>query len=185
MTQRRPSSPPTARPSDEATEVQLQLARAQGEAFGRAVRHMTQEEAHGDEQAAGDYLVGYAVEEAEGMYHLQDDELVWQNPQDANAHVEIIVRDAADGRFIPGLSVYVTLIDQSGRELGPHRQELRWHPWLYHYGRNWRLLGDGIYTLRVRINPATFMRHDKTNGRRFAQPVEVEFKNVTIITGQK
>lgn len=185
MTQRTQSHTPTARPSDEATEEQLRLAREQGETFGRAVRHMTEKEAHGAEQQAGDYLVGYAVEDAEGMYHLEGGDLVWHNPQDENAHIEIVVRDAADGRFIPGLRVHVTVVDQGGHELGTHQQELLWHPWLYHYGRNWRLPGDGAYTLRVRIDPATFMRHDRTNGRRFSQPVAVEFTDVTIKTGQK
>jgi hypothetical protein len=185
MTKHTPSRAPTARLSDEANEEQLRLAREQGETFGRAVRHMTQEEAHGAEQQAGDYLVGYAVEDAEGMYHLEHGELVWHNPQDENVHIEIVVRDAADGRFIPGLGVHVTVVDQGGHELGTHQQELLWHPWLYHYGRNWRLPGDGTYTLRVRIDPAPFMRHDKTNGRRFGKLVEVEFRDVAITTGQK
>jgi hypothetical protein len=45
--------------------------------------------------------------------------------------------------------------------------------------------GDGSYALRVRIEPADFMRHDKINGKRLAEPVEVEFRDVTIQTGQK
>ena len=98
------SNPPMV-PSDEATEEQLKLARQQGEAFARAVEHMTQQEAHGAEIRAGDYLIGYAVEHAEGMYMLEAGELVWHNPTDENVHVEVVVRDGADGRFIPGLTV--------------------------------------------------------------------------------
>jgi hypothetical protein len=42
----------------------------------------------------------------------------------------------------------------------------------------------------VRIEPPAFMRHDRTNGRRFAAPVEVEFPDVPfpdvpIEAGQK
>ncbi len=45
------------------------MAREQGEAFGRTLAYMTGEVADdGAEQHAGDYLVGFAVEEAEGMY---------------------------------------------------------------------------------------------------------------------
>ncbi len=41
--------------------------------------------------------------------------------------------------------------------------------------------GDDAYTLRVRIEPPDFMRHDKINGKRFAAPVEVEFRQVRAI----
>ena len=173
------------RPSDETNEEQIALAKAQGAAFQRAVETMTKQEAHGAEQHAGDYLVGYAVEHAEGMYQMRQGQLEWQDPQDENAHVEVVVRDAADGRFIPGLTVYATLLDRAGKEIGTHQQPFLWHPWLYHYGRNWRVPGDGTYTLRVRVEPPDFMRHDKINGKRFAEPVDVEFRDVTIQTGQK
>lgn len=176
---------PPMKPSDEANEKQLKLARDQGEAFERTVKEMTQEEAHGDQQTADDYIIGYAVEDAEGMYHPKDGNLVWHNPTDENAHLEIVVQDARDKRFIPGLEVQATLIDESGREIGTHRQPFLWHPWLYHYGRNWKLPGDGEYTLRVRVEAPDFMRHDKTNGKRYAKPVEVEFQGVRIKTGQK
>ena len=178
------SRPPMAA-SDEATSNQLRLAREQGDAFERALKQMTEHEAHGAEQRAGDYLIGYAVEHAEGMYELHDGELRWMEPRDENAHLEIVVRDAGDGRFIPGLAVHATLIDGEGREVGTHEQPFLWHPWLYHYGRNWRVPGSGAYTLRVRVEAPTFCRHDKTNGQRYARPAEVEFQRVQIETGQK
>lgn len=173
--------------SDEATEEQLQMARKQGEALEKALRHMIEQEADdGAEQRAGDYLVGYAVEKAEGMYRLDENgELVWEEPQDENLHLEVSVRDAADGRFIPNLTVHARLIDSSGNDVGLHRQPFIWHPWLYHYGRNWKVPGDGDYTLQVRVEAPNFHRHDKKNGKRYAEDVEVEFGNVKITTGQK
>ena len=170
--------------TSEATQPQLDLGAAQGEAYGRALEHMTQEVADdGGEQQAGEYLIGYAIEEAEGMYAMQDGELAWQNPGSANAHVEITVRDAADGRFVPGLDVRATLITPDGEELGPFPQELVWHPMLYHYARNWELPQDGSYTLRVHVEPPTFMRHDEVNGRRFTAPATAEFTGVSISRG--
>lgn len=176
---------PPMKVSDEATAEQLKLAKAQGEAFAKALRHMTQQEAHGAEVAAGDYFVGYAVEHAEGMYHLVDGKLEWHEPEDENAHIEVSVRDGADGRFVPGLRITCTVIDSGGNEIGTHEQPFLWHPWLYHYGRNWKVPASGTYTLRIRIEPPTFHRHDKQNGKRFAQPVEVEFRSVHIEAGQK
>jgi len=171
--------------SDEADERQLQLAREQGEAYGRALEHMTRRVAEdGGEQRAGDYLVGYAVEEAEGMYEWSGGELVWREPEDENLHVEIAVRDGADGRFVPALQVTATLVDPDGNEVGTHEHPLLWHPMIYHYGRNWVVPGDGEYTLRVHVEPPRFMRHDEINGRRFAAPVDVEFTGVQVETGQ-
>ena len=170
--------------TDEATQRQLHLARAQGDAYADAVEHMTTAVADdGGQQRAGDYWIGYAVEEAEGMYEWRTDELVWKEPGETNLHVEITVRDAGDGRFVPGVRVLATLIDPVGLEVGTHEQPLLWHPMIYHYGRNWAVSRDGQYTLRVRVEPPTFMRHDHVNGRRFAEPVEVEFSDVTVNLG--
>lgn len=174
------SQPPMDPNTDEATAPQLARAREQGEAYGRAMKMMIEEIAEtGDATRSGDYEVGYALEDAEGLYTLVDGELIWNEP-DENLHVEIVVRDAADGRFIPGLEVDVTLTDVNGREIGPYRQALVWHPMMYHYARNWAVPGDAEYTMKVEIQPPTFPRHDATNGRRFAEPCTVTFEGVTV-----
>lgn len=177
---------PRMEPSEEATAETLQMAREQGQALEKALQHMTRKEAHdGGELPAGDYLIAYAVENAEGLHELRGDRLEWIEPQEENCHLEVCVRDAADGRFIPALDVTATLIDANGKEVGTHRQPFLWHPWLYHYGRNWKVPGDGEYTLRVRIEPPRFGRHDKINGDRFREPVEATFDGVKIKTGKK
>lgn len=172
-------------PSDEATEEQLELAREQGTCFGKAVAMMTREEAHGEQTEVGDLLVAYAVEEAEGMYEWVDGQLEWQNPTDENAHIEVVVRDAHDGRFLPGMDVFVSVFTEAGEEIGTHQQPFLWHPWLFHYGRNWTLPGDGIYRMAVHVKPPAFMRHDKLNGARYSKPVDIEWPEVRIETGQK
>lgn len=181
MPKKRPPMDPS---TSEATKHQLDLARAQGDAYGAALTHMTGEVAHdGGEKRAGDYLVGYAVEEAEGMYAWVDGSLQWRGPGDDNAHVEVSVRDAGDGRFVPCLKVEVTLTAADGTVIGPHDQPMLWHPMIYHYGRNWRLPADGPYSMHVRIEPPTFMRHDEVNGKRFTEPVEVDFADVDLERG--
>ena len=177
--------PPMDPNTSEATAEQLELARAQGEAYGQALKHMTDVVAHdGGEQRAGDYLIGYAVEEAEGMYEWVDNSLVWRDPGETNLHLEVAVRDAGDGRFVPGVRVLATLIDPQGNEVGTYEHPLLWHPMMYHYGRNWNVPADGEYTLRVHVEPPTFMRHDEVNGLRFQEPVEVEFRSVKVKRGQ-
>ena len=172
--------------SNEAKPEQLQLARDQGDALMKALDYMANEEAHsGGRKAAGEYLVAYACEEAEGLWRMQDGELVYEKPETENAHIEIAVLDGADHRFIPGLEVHLTVLDSDGNEVGTHEQPFLWHPWLYHYGRNWELPGSGRYAFHVRIEPPTFMRHDPKNGQRYAEPVEVTFEGVDIKTGRK
>lgn len=176
--------PPMQPDTSEADTRQLALAKAQGEAYGRAVEHMATRVAHdGGEREAGDYRIGYAVEEAEGMYELDDGRLRWREPDGENLHLEITVRDGSDGRFVPGLRVEATLVAPDGEEVGTHEQPLLWHPMLYHYGRNWTVPADGEYTLRVHVDPPTFMRHDEVNGCRFAEPVDVEFIGVAVERG--
>lgn len=118
------------------------------------------------------------------MWVPKGGDLEWSKPGDENAHIEVAVRDAADGRLIPGLQVEATVIDGDGNELGSHEMPLLWHPYLYHYGRNWRLPADGSYTLKVRFDAPTFARHDEKNGRRFLKGAEVTFENVRVKRGQ-
>ena len=177
---------PPMQKSDEAKPEQLDLARKQGESYVNALQTMSNQVADtGGEKKAGNYIVGYAIENAEGMYKFSNGELKWQEPGDKNCHIEISVRDGGDNRFIPGLKVTVSVEDKDGKEIGRYRQEFLWHPWLYHYGRNWKLPGDGKYRLQVHIEAPRFMRHDKKNGLRYVENVDVAFDNVEIKTGQK
>src|SRR3954447_20123241 len=113
--------PPMDPNTDEAEAKQLDLARQQGESYRRALEYMANDVAHdGGMQAAGEYLIGYAVEEAEGMYDWEGGNSGWHTPDGENLHVEIAVCDAADGRFIPGVKVTGTLVDPEGSEIGSH-----------------------------------------------------------------
>ena len=178
------ATPPMDSDTSEADAEQLHLAQVQGEAYGRALDLMTGRVAHdGGEQDAGDYRIGYAVEDAEGMYEWIDGGLRWREPRGENLHLEISVRDRSDGRFVPGVRVLATLIGPDGQEVGTHEQPLLWHPMIYHYGRNWIVPAAGRYTLRVHVEPPTFMRHDEVNGCRFVDPVDVAFAGVNVERG--
>ena len=172
--------------SDEVDERQLELAAEAGEAYQNALEYMANEVAHtGGKQEVGDYLVGFAQEEAEGMYVLKDEGRVeWVEPGDANCHLEVAVCDADDGRFLPGVTVIATLTSEDGERVGPTEVPFLWHPGLYHYGKNLAVPDDGTYTLELRVEPPTFKRHDEENGDRYAESVEVTFEDVDVETGQ-
>jgi hypothetical protein len=154
---------PKLKVSEEGDAKGLRLGRAEGAAYGRTLKHMTGDVAEaGDAVRHGDYIIGYAVEKAEGMYMPgRTGRLKWMEPKAANAHIEVSVRDAADGRFIPVLDVTVTVTNSGGKKIGKHKEPLVWHPYLYHYGRNWRLPGDGRYSLRIQFPAPKFHRHEE------------------------
>jgi len=174
-------------PSHEADRHQLALARQEGAAYHTSLLYMAHKVADtGALKRAGDYMVAFAQEKAEGMYRRSPSgSLEWKEPEDENCHLEISVCDAADQRFIPGLRVEVRLRAQSGDELGPFEMPFLWHPGLYHYGRNIRLPGDGVFDLHVHIAAPDFPRHDKINGCRYAEAVDVTFEGVNISTGKE
>jgi hypothetical protein len=173
--------------SEAANAEQLNMAANQGKWYAQALEEMTKKKAHaGGKTQQGPYIIGWATEKAEGTYRMKDGELEWTPPEEGrNAHIEITVQDAADERFLPYMQVQATLVDPDGNEVGSHQQEFFWHPWLWHYARNWELPGDGTYTLTVRIEAPDFPRHDKKNGKRYAEPVEVTFNDVDIKAGRK
>jgi hypothetical protein len=75
------------------------------------------------------------------------------------------VRDRGDGRFVPAGSL---------RPMGPKRGRSSCRcsgiPCSTTTAENVTVPADGEYTLRVRIDPPAFMRHDELNGKRFVDP---------------
>ena len=178
--------PPT-QVTDEADQNQLAMAKAEGDAYQKSLEYMVGDVADvGGKKQAGDYFVGFAQERAEGMWTLHGEgQLEWEEPGDENCHLEISVSDAGDGRFVPYLMVYATLTAENGETVGPSEIPFVWHPGVYHYGKNLKVPGDGGYTLDLRIEPPTFMRHDEVNGKRYAKTITVKFENVQVKTGKE
>lgn len=171
--------------SDESGLLEIGVSKAEGVAYGAALKYLTKMEASDSgEMNAGDYTVPYSLEDAEGLYHIRNGRLEWHKPREENCHVEIVVRNAAmDGSF-PWLVVQATFTDANGTTIGSHEMPFLWHPWVYHHGRNRVVPHNGRYSMKVHIDAPTFPRHDRKNGRQFASPVDVDFE-VTIKTGRK
>lgn len=176
---------PKKQPSDEVDEEQLRLARAEGEAYQESVEYMAESVADsGGRTEGGDYVVGYALEKAEGLYELVGEgEFEFREPDEENCHLEVAVADIADGRFVPYCSVSATFV-RDDEEHGPFDLPFLWHPGVHHYGANVELPDDGTYDIHVRIEPPEFHRHDEQNGDRYGDTVEVQFEDVDVKTGQ-
>lgn len=176
-----PTSPPSAE-TEAAKAHQHGHAHAQGKAYQTAVHEMINSVAHdGAETHAGEFIIAYATEKAEAMYQLEGGQLVLQEPKSGQAHFEVSVRDAEDHRFVPGLDVEITVTAPDGSRVATEKLPMLWHPWLYHYGANIDVpeAGPG-YSIEVTVEPPSFGRHDKTNGRRYTEPVRVTFSDVKV-----
>lgn len=173
--------------SEEVDQTQLDLAEKAGDAYQEALEYMVEAVAHtGGTREVGEYVVGFAQEEAEGMYHREGEgRFGWVEPDGANCHLEVAVCDAADGRFVPECTVIATLTGEDGEQVGPTRPPLLWHPGLYHYGKNLEVPGDGTYTIEVRVEPPEFVRHDEVNGDRYGGAADVTFEDVDVETGRE
>ncbi len=182
-----PSRTPPAQPTDEATKEGLRLAREAGDAYIQMVDYFLKNVAQsGGRQEAGEYVVGFSVESAEPLYHVAGGELHLAEPAAGdNAHLEVVVADGADRRFVPELRINVTLLDSQGSECGTFHLPFLWHPTMYHYGRDVHVPAEGDYTARVYIDVPEFERHDKTNGKRYTEAVVAEFRGIHIRPGSK
>jgi thioredoxin-like negative regulator of GroEL len=115
--------------SNEAEPDQLDVARVEGGTYAQALEAMD-EESGAVTQRAGDDLVAFVQENAEGTDELDDGRLVWREAaEEANVHLEIAVADAADGRFEPAVDVTLTLLD-GDEELFSTTLPFLWHPYL-------------------------------------------------------
>jgi len=185
MTEPKKSLP--GKPSKEADRKQLRVAQGEGDAVKRSLAAMRHETGRGKSIRVRDMLISCSEEHAEGLYIWEGDQLVWHNPsENENAHLEIVVEDAHDGRFIPYLDVTASIFKAAQDEpLLTVTLPFLWHPWLYHYGANLAMPGDGNYDLLIQVSNLKVNRHDKENGNRYTQPAEVRFENIPFTTGQK
>jgi hypothetical protein len=162
------------------------LARAQGDTFMLALNEMQTEDAHASIEV-DDYIVSLACEDAEGMYMDADTgKLHWMVPEEqANQHVEVVVQDKDDKRFLPGLEIYCRLFDEKKKEVVHVQIPFIWHPFLFHYGINTTIPKKGKYTAEVTIKKPQFHRHDETYGKRYEKDVTVRLGPVALTPGRK
>jgi hypothetical protein len=175
------ASPVAEQPSKDATAEQLAIAKAEGQAYGQALASV-QESVTNQDVWVANYQVIVLAKKATGMWMPGANGLEWTEPGDENAHIEVAVRDATDGRFIPGLSISVSVTAPDGTDVGTNVTPFVWHPFFYHYGLNWVLPADGDYKIHVKIDAPEFGRHDQVNGQRYVDPVELDV-TLPITTG--
>jgi len=171
--------------SDLATAAQLARGRAQGAALRTALRWVRAADAAASgEVAAGPYLVTYLLTAATPYFDGSDRPgLLARHDLESPGEVllGVVIRDAADGRPVPGLNVrgLLTGADGAARTVA---LPFGWYPVLNRYGEN-VVLPDAPVAMRIEIAPATFARHDSANGRRFTHGAVALFSQVAPRAG--
>jgi uncharacterized protein involved in high-affinity Fe2+ transport len=168
--------------------ARVSLSRREGAALERPLLEMFSSVAvNGEQTRAGDYLVVVAVERAEGYWMPMGKDIAYNivESQSAahNGHVEVGVRDARTGRFLPGLNLTATVLD-GDRTIGTKHEPFMWHPWIHHYGENWRIPRTGRYSVRVHADPPPFRRYGRS-ATFFTAPVDLRVDGLRFVTGQK
>lgn len=173
----------------------LTLAMNEGAALGRSLNEMANNVAvSGGATRAGDYIAYVAFERSEAYwepnghtpdglslrYTIEADESLAHN-----AHLEIGMRDTLTGRFLPGMPPQATILDAQGRVVGTYEPHFMWHPWIHHFGMNFRIPHSGHYTVRVHADMPRYRRYGRLAETMFAAPLDAEIPNLKIVTGQK
>ena len=144
-----------------------------------------QKDAYMGQRIEGDYLIAYLVERARELQYLNEGEGPQiEKPQNENAYIGIAVHSASDLHFIKKLIVMVTVIDEMGTVIGKQQHLYHPRPGLHNYGMNWILPGDGLYSIRVRIETPDLKWGGDMKDNDPPEVVEVEFPHVMIQTGQ-
>lgn len=164
--------------------LKVALEKAQGVAYQAALELMK----HMDNYVkveADDYVIHVVSEEAEGTYQLSKGELQWHVPEASfNTHMEIVVQDKHDLRFIPELKIRARVLKE-GKLVEEKEFPFFWHPFLNHYGSNFHIAEAGAYHVEVHIAAPEFPRHDEVKGKRYAKDVVVKVGPLQLEKGRK
>src|SRR6185312_13850632 len=165
--------------SGQSTRAEHPAALAQG----RALRAALQALGHPVHlQHAGDFLVAFFSTPAEGRYGRNDGVRWREAAPDATTHLAVVVLDAVDNRFVPELDVELEI--WRGERLLHVRLPFEWHPALHHYGVDADLPEGRDFVVVVRIAAPRYLRHDKVNGQRYAQPAVATFTAIELARGR-
>lgn len=175
VTERRQHQPD----DDEASQRMLHLARLQGDAYIDALGYLREQVATASpERRAGGYWIGYIVQPADDERERDADRAA-SSAARGIVRIGVTIRDAADGRFVPGLDVTVTITDAEGREVGSHDHPLTWDVVAHHYAHEWAV-PPGRAAMRVVISLPSADRQDDAHLGRFDACTAIEFSDVMI-----
>ncbi|WP_347157362.1 iron transporter [Pontibacter chitinilyticus] len=164
--------------------LKVALEKAQGLAYEAALKLMQHMDNHVSVEV-DDYIVHVVSEKAEGTYQLAGGGLKWHVPEATyNTHMEVVVQDKHDLRFIPELKIKANVL-KDGQLVEERDFPFFWHPFLNHYGSNFHIEEAGEYEVEVHIPAPSFPRHDEVKGKRYVKDVIVKVGPLKLEKGRK
>jgi hypothetical protein len=160
---------------------QDELVKKQGDALIASANLYMEDMIH-TVKKSHDYIVTVAFGSPDGRYMPQSDgSLDWDMPEGfSNMHVEVVVQDRDDKRFVPYLDVSVRILDQNDNPVTESEAPFMWHPYVFHYGMDTVIPEEGDYTIEVTIKKPDFGRHHKDHGKRYADDVTIKLGPVKL-----
>jgi Fe2+ transport protein len=162
----------------------VDLARDEGEAVDRPLTALIAgPDASGSQVRSGDYKVAVVVQQDRGYWEARNGKLSYVNPDSSvgpTVHIDVIVRDATTGRFVPGLRLRATILNSRKKEIDTYTLPFMWHPWMNHYGLTVPTPGKGRYTIRVRAEAPDFRRYGNTALKKFNRAIDVSVRGVRM-----
>jgi hypothetical protein len=149
------------------------------------IEYSFQKDAYQGHRIEGDYLIAYTVEKARWLKYSDAGVPHVSKPEDYNAYIGIAVHRRSNLHFVPNLTVFVTVIDEHGNVIGKQQHQYHARPGLHHYGMDWKLPGNGRYTLRVWIDGLDLGWSSRHEGESAHGIITVEFPHVFIQPGQQ
>lgn len=165
------------------------LSEREGNAVDRALYELLRRpDTEGEQVRSGEYRIAVVVTRTLGYWEVRDDKLQFTQPAShvgSRVHIDVSIRDATTGRFIPDLDVRATIVDSRNRNIGDYELPMMWHPWFYHYGRNVIVAASGRYGIRVRAAAPAVRRYGSVALRKFNAPIDVLVRGLHFATVRK
>jgi uncharacterized protein involved in high-affinity Fe2+ transport len=166
------------------TRQATELAHREGDAAERPIiTSLRSTGTTGSQVRSGNYKVAVLVGQARGRWELRGGKLSYTTPDSSSeqlAHIAVSIRDAASGRFVPGLNVRATVLNSKKKEVNTYALPFIWHPWMNQYGANIPEPKSGRYTIRVRADAPAFRRFGTTALKQFNRGIDVNVSGVRL-----
>ncbi|MBB3036689.1 iron transporter [Hoyosella altamirensis] len=136
---------------------------------------------HGGQVTVDEWDIAYIVEHAEPWFEERDGQQAFRPPTGSETHhIEIVPREASTGRIVPYVPITVDVVTESGDVVDSKRLNF-FYSEFFHYANNFTVPDEGTYSLRVTLDPPTFLRHgDEGGAPALATGAQTEFTGVEL-----
>ena len=117
----------------------------------------------GGSTTSGEWKISYIVEAAEPWFRNHRGHQVFRAPTGAETHhIEVIPIEKETGRIVPNVPITLEVLDDGGHVVDSKELNF-YYSTFFHYANNFSVPESGAYSLRAKLDAATFLRHGEQN----------------------